>query len=116
MKSLNGQSALVIGAGSGIGRATVLALAREGANITAVGRDAARLEAVRAEAPPGSVTARALDATDATAVRRLLEETDPDLVVQSAGVRPRTVPITEYTWEGFCEPWNTDLKIAFELG
>lgn len=42
-----GKKAVVTGASSGIGRATTLALAGEGAGVVAVGRDQRRLESVR---------------------------------------------------------------------
>jgi NAD(P)-dependent dehydrogenase (short-subunit alcohol dehydrogenase family) len=110
-------SAIVVGGGSGIGRATVLALAAAGTRVWAVGRDRARLEQVRNEAAgPGEVTVRALDATDAPAMDRLIEEADPDLLVLSAGARARLALIHEQTWESFSAPWNTDLKIAFQVG
>src|SRR6186713_1476221 len=104
MKTLSRSSTLVIGGGIGVGRAAVLALAREGARVLAVARDAAKLEAVRSEAPAGSVEVRALD------------ETEPDVVILSAGARPRSVTIDEHTWESFSEQWNSDTKMAFELG
>jgi NAD(P)-dependent dehydrogenase (short-subunit alcohol dehydrogenase family) len=116
MKTLSGSTALVIGGGSGIGRETVLALSKEGAKVWAVARDATRLEAVRNDAAGGRVETRTLDATDKTALRRIIDETDPDLVVVSAGVRPRMAPISEHTWESFSETWNTDTKIAFDVG
>jgi NAD(P)-dependent dehydrogenase (short-subunit alcohol dehydrogenase family) len=109
-------SAIVIGAGSGVGRATVLALAAQGRRVWAAGRDLARLEAVRAEAGAGEVLPRALDATDGAAVDRLLDEADPDLVVLSAGTRPRMAPVPEQTWQSFSAAWNTDVKIAFQVG
>jgi NAD(P)-dependent dehydrogenase (short-subunit alcohol dehydrogenase family) len=110
-------SAIVVGGGSGIGRATVLALAAAGRRVWAVGRDRARLEEVLKEAAgPGEVLTRALDATDAPAMDRLIDEVDPDLVVLSAGARARLALIHEQTWESFSAPWNTDLKIAFQVG
>jgi len=110
-------SAIVIGGGSGIGRATVLALAAAGARVWAVGRQTAPLERVRREAAgPGEVLVRAFDATDPAATERLLAEVDPDLVVVSAGARARLAPVDEQTWESFCEPWNVDVKMTFQLG
>jgi len=116
MTTFSGRSAIVIGAGAGVGRATALALSAEGARVWAVGRDAARLEALRNAATGGPVEPRAFDATDAGAMGRLIDEAEPSLVVLSAGMRPRVAPIVEHTWESFSEPWNTDLKMAFHLG
>ena len=48
-KKLAGKNAAVTGASSGIGRATVLALAREGANVALIARNRERLEAVAEE-------------------------------------------------------------------
>ena len=110
-------AAIVVGGGSGIGRAAVLALAAAGRHVWAVGRDRARLEQVVKEAAgPGQVTARAFDATEAPAMDRLIEEVDPELIVLSAGARARLALIDEQTWESFSAPWNTDLKIAFQVG
>ena len=110
-------SAIVVGGGSGIGRAAVLALAAAGRRVWAVGRDRARLDKVREEAAaPGEVVVRAFDATDAAAMDRLIDEADPDLLVLSAGARARLALIHEQTWESFSAPWNTDLKIAFQVG
>ena len=49
--SLKGQSALVMGASSGIGRATALLLAREGVQVMAAARREERLRSLAAEAP-----------------------------------------------------------------
>jgi NAD(P)-dependent dehydrogenase (short-subunit alcohol dehydrogenase family) len=110
-------AAVVIGGGSGVGRATVLALAAEGRRVWAVGRTPAPLESVaRVAEGRGTVVARALDATDGPALDRLIDEADPDLVVLSAGARARLALVHQQTWEDFSAPWQTDVKIAFQLG
>jgi NAD(P)-dependent dehydrogenase (short-subunit alcohol dehydrogenase family) len=90
------QRALVIGAGSGVGRATADAFAEAGAQVLA--------------------TASERDATDPAQVTALLAEADPDLVVVAAGARPQMAAIEEQSWESFSTPWNVDVKIAFEVG
>jgi NAD(P)-dependent dehydrogenase (short-subunit alcohol dehydrogenase family) len=90
------QTALVIGAGSGVGKATGSALTEAGIRVVGAGRER--------------------DATDPVQVAALIAEADPDLVVVAAGARPRMVSIEEQTWESFSEPWNVDVKIAFEVG
>jgi NAD(P)-dependent dehydrogenase (short-subunit alcohol dehydrogenase family) len=90
------QRALVIGAGSGVGRATAGVLTAAGAHVLATGSER--------------------DATDPAQVAALLAEADPDLVVVAAGARPRMASIEEQSWESFSAPWNVDVKIAFEVG
>ena len=110
-------SAIVVGGGSGIGRATVLALAAAGTRVWAVGRDRARLEQVRREAVgPGEVTVRAFDATDGPAMDRLIAEVDPDLLVLSAGARARLALIPEQTWESSRPPGTPTSRSRFRLG
>ncbi len=110
-------TAIVVGGGSGVGRAAVLGLAATGRRVWAVGRDRARLDQLSREVTGGGeVLTRAFDATDGAAMDRLIDEADPDLLVLSAGARPRLAPIHEHSWESFSAPWNTDLKIAFQVG
>jgi NAD(P)-dependent dehydrogenase (short-subunit alcohol dehydrogenase family) len=90
------QRALVIGAASGVGKATASALSAAGAHVVAAGRER--------------------DATAPEQVTGLLAEADPDLVVVAAGVRPEMAAIEEQTWESFSAPWNVDVKIAYEVG
>jgi NAD(P)-dependent dehydrogenase (short-subunit alcohol dehydrogenase family) len=93
---MNIQRALVIGAGSGVGRATAEALTAAGAQVVAAGRER--------------------DATDPDQVAALLAEADPDLVVVAAGARPHMASIEEQTWESFARPWNVDVKLTYEVG
>jgi NAD(P)-dependent dehydrogenase (short-subunit alcohol dehydrogenase family) len=90
------QTALVIGAGGGVGRATSDALSAAGARVLATGRER--------------------DATDPAQAAALLDEADPDLVVVAAGARPRMASIEEQSWESFSTPWNVDVRLAFEVG
>jgi NAD(P)-dependent dehydrogenase (short-subunit alcohol dehydrogenase family) len=67
MGRLEGKTAFLTGAGAGIGRATALAFAREGANVIATDRDAAALETLRQELavlPSASHEVMVLDVTD----------------------------------------------------
>src|SRR5919201_4889106 len=67
---LGGKVAVVTGAGSGIGRATALLLARRGARVHAADLDeeSVRLVADEIEASGGSGAAHALDVSDPAAV------------------------------------------------
>lgn len=64
---LSGKKTFVTAAGQGIGRASALAFAREGATVIATDINAAALEALKAEAP--GIETRLLDVTDSAAVQ-----------------------------------------------
>src|SRR5207253_7480686 len=73
----HGPIALVTGAGSGIGRASTLALLREGWSVVLVGRRREVLERTIAEADTDQTRALAIpaDVTDPAAVRALFQST-----------------------------------------
>lgn len=83
---LAGQTALVTGAGSGIGRAIALALAAEGLRVRLVGRNRDRLESVASEAGAGARVA-VVDITKPPALAGLARAALPtlDVLVHSAG-------------------------------
>jgi 2-keto-3-deoxy-L-fuconate dehydrogenase len=74
MGRLSGKTALITAAGQGIGHATALAMAREGAQVVATDVNPALLERMHGIA---NVTARPLDVLDDAAVARLLDELPP---------------------------------------
>lgn len=103
---LNGTTALITGAASGIGRATALALAAEGVRVALLDRDASAL----AETARGCVDAvvRVVDVTDATqvadAVSASVEELGGlDAVVCCAGI---SGPVGSSIEEISLRDWN----------
>jgi NAD(P)-dependent dehydrogenase (short-subunit alcohol dehydrogenase family) len=91
-----GQRALVTGAGRGIGRAAALALARAGADVTALARTESELDTLAEEARPlsGRVTVEPADVRDPAELERIVAKSAPDLLVAAAGIN-RPGPITE---------------------
>lgn len=69
MGRLENKNVVLSAAGAGIGRASALAMAREGARVYATDIDQAALESLSAEQP--SIITHPLDVTDATAIKAL---------------------------------------------
>ena len=105
MGSLDGRTAVVTGAGSGVGQGIALALAAEGARLCLVGRTAATLSGTaEASGDRASATCYVVDLMDDDGVLRLGEQlrldVGPiDVLVHSAGVHAigelETMPVAE---------------------
>ena len=93
MKRLEGQHAVVTGAGTGIGRAIAQRLAGEGARLTLLARDVSRLE----EVAPGA-TVKACDIRDREQVRAAFDE-PLDVLVANAGVGGPNEPGEDDRWD-----------------
>ena len=118
--SLQGQTALITGAATGIGRATALLFAQAGARVVVNhrGQDAEAASLVQAiEAAGGQATALDADVSDATAVQRLVDEAiaacgDLHILVNNAGIiqEKAFLDTTEADWDRML---GTDLKSVF---
>lgn len=93
MQTLKGKTALITGAGRGIGRATAIALAKEGVNIGLLGRTIENLEKAADELSQYdvNVSAAAADVADLEAVTHAVEHIKSDLgsvdiLINNAGI------------------------------
>jgi NAD(P)-dependent dehydrogenase (short-subunit alcohol dehydrogenase family) len=111
--------ALITGAGSGIGKATALALFKEGYAVVLAGRRPEMLEAVAAESGAGSrALAVPTDVTDPVSVQALFAKTKEtfgrlDLLFNNAGIGAPGVPLEELPFEKWQAVVNTNLTGAF---
>lgn len=111
---MKGKVALVTGAGSGIGKAAAIALAKEGYAIGALGRTASELDELVAEVKSQGGTAKALiaDVADpyemAHAIDQLTETFSRlDVVVANAGINGVWAPIEDLT----PEEWDNTITV-----
>jgi NAD(P)-dependent dehydrogenase (short-subunit alcohol dehydrogenase family) len=105
-----GRRALVTGSTAGIGFATAVSLAREGANVTVNGRTAARVDAavvgVRAAVPKANVSGIAADLGTGPGCAALIAQLpDVDILVNNLGIFEAKAfdAITDDDWMRFFE-------------
>jgi NAD(P)-dependent dehydrogenase (short-subunit alcohol dehydrogenase family) len=110
--------ALVTGAGSGIGRATALAFARDGFRVVLAGRNADKLAAVAAEAGDAQVLGVVADVRQPEQVRALFDQAQArfgrlDVLFNNAGLNAPFLPLEEMPYEKWREVIDTNLTGAF---
>ena len=119
MSSLRGKTAVITGAGSGIGAAIARLFAAEGADLALLDLDEAQAGAVAAECTALGVkaTARRVDVTDSEDVRAAMDAAAGelgglDILVSSAGILDET-PFLELSPETFDRTLDVDLRGVF---
>ena len=115
-----GKVVFITGGGSGIGRATALRFAREGANVTVVGlSDTDNRETARLVEEVGQRSlAVTCDVTDSKAVQTALRQTVDqfgglDIAFNNAGIELVPTPLAEITEEQFDRIINVNLRAVF---
>lgn len=118
---LDGQVALVTGAGRGLGQAMAVALAEAGADVAGLGRGAqeetaAQVRALGRRYLPVRLDLRTAHAADLTAVvaQVTAELGRLDILVNNAGVIRRT-PVLEYSEQDWDDVIQVNLKAVFLL-
>ena len=120
--SLEGRVAVVTGGSSGIGAAMAAALARAGARVVLVARDAARLESAVGELRGGGAEVAwvSADLGERPSVERAADEAadafgPPDILVNCAGINLRP-PLGSLTAEDWDVTMAVNLTAPFLLG
>ena len=114
--NLKGSTALVTGAGRGIGRAIALSLAKEGAEIVLTARSVAELDRVKKEIE--SIGGKALiipaDLTNDSQIGKMFEEFSSkysrlDILVNNAGIGV-FAPVRSMAVADFDQMWNLNMR------
>jgi NAD(P)-dependent dehydrogenase (short-subunit alcohol dehydrogenase family) len=119
MKRLQGKCAVVTGAASGIGRASALLFAREGASVVAVDRAPAVEETVASiRSAGGKAIALTKDTSSEAAVAEIMETAvrelgGLDVCYANAGISGGAVPFFETTVEQWTQILNVNLIGTF---
>jgi len=113
------KTALITGAGTGIGKAAALAFLRDGWRVVLAGRRGELLEQTKSEAPRGSESlVIPTDVTDPNAVRNLFKKTEGafgrlDVLFNNAGTGARGVSIEDLTFEEWKRVVDVNLTGVF---
>ncbi len=116
---LEGKVALITGASQGIGRASAIALAREGAEVAVTARNRADLDQLvkEIEMAGGHAFAAAGDASMEEDVERIRRETlarfpKVDILVNNVGIA-KYAPLSEITVQDYDWMMNTNMRSTF---
>ena len=120
-QSLKGEIAVVTGSDSGIGQATAIAFAREGADVAITyldDRDGAEHTRQKVEEAGRKAVVVPLDQTQPDQIDRLFQETQqklgtPTILVNNAGMDSAGIPVKDMPYERFDKALKTNLYGPF---
>ena len=118
-KKFHDRMVLVTGGTSGIGRATAMAFAREGARVAVVGRDEARGREVARACGGGAAFVQA-DLSEPEACHRVVDDVVArfghlDIAFNNAGFQERRAPLHEQPEAVYDRVFDTNLRALFVL-
>ncbi len=118
--SMQGKAALITGGSSGIGQATAVALAREGAKTVITGRSTSGLEetAAKVKAAGGETHALEADLKDPNAIEPLVADAAAafgrlDYVVNNAGAEGEVNVVADQRLESYEDVFATNVRAPF---
>ena len=119
-EGMQGRAALVTGGGSGIGRASAVALANEGAKVVVTGRNARGLEETvsQVKAAGGEARAIAADLMSSSDIERMIAEGASafgrlDYLVNNAGAQGEVNVLADQRLESFDEVFAVNVRALF---
>jgi 3-hydroxy acid dehydrogenase/malonic semialdehyde reductase len=115
VSGLDGHTAIVSGASSGIGLATARGLAREGATVALGARRVERLEQLVHDLPAGDHVVERLDVTDADSCEQFVSKASSrlgriDILVNNAGLALGRSAIAEGSDDDDAVMWETNVR------
>lgn len=116
-----GRTALVTGAGNGLGRAISVSFAQHGIGLVLVGRDKSKLDTVAEEiaglpggaAAPQVRTCDVSDEADVAALAASTESIDVSILVNNAGIAGPTSPLVDLALTDWEEVFATNVRGVF---
>ncbi len=112
-----GKTALITGAGTGIGRAVAIGFAKEAANVILIGRNRDNLTetAKDVRSAGGHVEIVAMDLTNEKEVAHFFSKLGTlDYAINNAGTEGRIAEISEITMNDFDEAMNINVRALFQ--
>ena len=112
---IRGRTALVTGAGNGLGRAMAMALAGHGAHVVLVGRTVERLSAVADEidAPTRVAVCDTSSAAQVAELGRELADAEVSILVNNAGIAGPVAPLTDIEVDEWDEVFAVNVRGVF---